>query len=98
MQGVSTVSAYFPEGLWYDIFSYDRVVGGKTQTLQAPLGQVPVHMRAGAIIPLQEPALTSAQVRTSPFTLLVALPQQVSLQESAFSVTEVLVVSGAHFA
>jgi len=32
-----------------------------------------VHIRAGAIVPMQEPAWTTAEARRTPFTLLVAL-------------------------
>jgi hypothetical protein len=47
--------------------------GARNVTLQAPLGEVHVHVRGGAIIPLQKPGLTVAEVRGSPLSLLVAM-------------------------
>lgn len=47
---------------------------GRFDTLEAALGEVPVHLRAGSILALQEPRLTITQVRLSPLTLLVAFP------------------------
>ena len=74
VQGASSVHAYFPAGVWYDAFTHAQLRGGRSHSLEAPLGSVPVHFRGGSIVPLQRPGLTSAAVRRSPFTLVVALP------------------------
>ena len=73
MQGASSVQAYFPAGVWYDAFTHAQVRGGQSHSLEAPLGSVPVHFRGGSIVPLQRLGLTSAAVKRSPFTLVVAL-------------------------
>lgn len=54
----------------------DCKAAGKEVTLDAPLGDTPLHVLAGSIIPMQQPGhLTTADSRASPLTLLVALTQ-----------------------
>jgi alpha-glucosidase (family GH31 glycosyl hydrolase) len=79
-QGATSVSAYFPAGLWYAItaseFSsvpIDATAGGKFVTLSTPLTEVNVHVRGGSVLPMQDAAMTTTLARKSPFTLLVAL-------------------------
>jgi alpha-glucosidase len=79
-QGATSVTAYFPEGLWYAItaneFSYvpvDATSAGKYVTLSTPLTETNVHVRGGSVIPMQDAALTTTLSRQTPFTLLVAL-------------------------
>ena len=43
-------------------------------TLELPIGEVGVHMPAGTIIPMQQSALLTEDVRASPLTLVIALP------------------------
>lgn len=50
--------------------------GDKRRTLEAPLGDVPLHLRGGAIVPMQQPAMVTRDVRLSPITLVVAMPSQ----------------------
>jgi len=75
--GVTTVNAYFPQGLWYDYqtrsLAVDASSGGVTKVLSAPLTSINVHVAGGNILPLQESALTSTIGRTTPFTFFVAL-------------------------
>ena len=46
--------------------------------VHAPVGDVPVYIRAGAVIPMQEPCNTTYETARTPVTLLVTLqpPQQ----------------------
>ncbi|XP_077022277.1 lysosomal alpha-glucosidase [Tamandua tetradactyla] len=46
---------------------------GQWVTLPAPLDTINLHLRAGHIIPLQGPGLTTAESRTQPMALVVAL-------------------------
>jgi hypothetical protein len=50
-----------------------------------PYGDIAVHLRGGTIVPMQEPALVTRDVRLSPITLVVALPapRQASSASSA---------------
>ncbi|KAF2077080.1 hypothetical protein CYY_001589 [Polysphondylium violaceum] len=81
-----TVNAYFPDDTWYDFFSGELMTySGQNATLDAPLEVIPVHLRAGAIIPTQptynyeKPAngvpITTTIARTLPFELIVSLDQ-----------------------
>jgi len=76
-QGVTTVSAYFPQGYWYDfasrVLAVDASAAGVWQTLTTPLESVNVHIKGGSVLPLQEKAMTTTAARQTPFTLVVAL-------------------------
>jgi len=68
------VVAYFPAGTWYSLWDYSQQNGPATATLQAPLGDIPVHVRGGAVVAMQQQENTTHGVRRSPLTLVVALP------------------------
>lgn len=79
-QGADTVDGVFPGvgsgTVWYDWYNQTAVTGvaaGQNVTIAAPLGHIPVYVKGGKVIPLQQPALTTADVRNSPYSLLVAL-------------------------
>ncbi len=77
LQGQTKREGYFPKGKWYNLFdntTIDAHDEGKSVTLDLPMGHVGVHMPGGTILPLQQAALVTADVRTSALTLLVALP------------------------
>ena len=77
------MEAHFPAGTWYS--AWDEAGGeapilsepaGRREALAAPLGHVPVHLRGGAVLPLQAGGPTTAAARASGLTLVVALPEQ----------------------
>ncbi|KAJ1724546.1 hypothetical protein LPJ53_001192 [Coemansia erecta] len=73
VKGATTVDAFFPRGRWYDWYSYKEIVGTNANvTLDAPLEHINVHIRGGAIIPLQQSAMTTVASRKSDYTLLIA--------------------------
>lgn len=82
-QGATTVNGVFPgidEGgsgtIWYDWYTKKRVTGvqrGENVTVEAPLGHIPLYVRGGYILPMQEPEMTTAASRRSPWELLVAM-------------------------
>jgi alpha-D-xyloside xylohydrolase len=51
-QGQTSRSVYLPAGKWYDFWSGAAVTGGASITAQAPLSQIPLHIRAGSIVPM----------------------------------------------
>ncbi|MBR5421168.1 MAG: DUF5110 domain-containing protein [Lachnospiraceae bacterium] len=54
---------YLPEGCdWYDFYTDERYAGGQWISAAAPLEHIPVFVRAGAIIPMTEPALSVAEL------------------------------------
>lgn len=77
--GVDTVQGVFPGvkhgEIWYDWYTHIAVDAqpGVNTTIIAPLGHIPVFLRGGGIIPMQEPALTTREARKTPWSLLVAL-------------------------
>ncbi|KAF8062770.1 Alpha-glucosidase [Scenedesmus sp. PABB004] len=73
----TTVSAHFTAGAWYSAWDYSRlsVPAGRVVQLAAPLGEVPVHFRGGAVLATQPArALVTRDVRFTPVTLVVTLP------------------------
>lgn len=76
---VDTVNGVFPgvgDGeKWYDWYTLQAVEAQPQEnvTLSAPLEHINVHVRGGSILPLQEPGYTTAEVRSNPWSLLVAL-------------------------
>ncbi|KAL4803698.1 glycosyl hydrolases family 31-domain-containing protein [Aspergillus unguis] len=77
--GVSTVKGVFPglaQGeVWYDWYTRKAVDAqpGVNTTIDAPLGHIPVYVRGGSILPMQEPALTTRNARQTPWALTAAL-------------------------
>lgn len=90
-QGATSVDAYFPKGTWYSLFDLDDAVrgatvssaAGTTVTIPTPLEKTNVHVRGGSIVPTQEPAMTTAAARKTPFTLLVAVDPSVTVTSSS---------------
>lgn len=76
---VDSVKGVFPgvgQGeIWYDWYTRTAVDAqpGVNTTIQAPLGHIPVYVRGGSILPMQEPALTIRDARQTPWALLAAL-------------------------
>ena len=85
VQGATTVGGVFPgvgKGeVWYDWYSQEAVSAapGENVTIPAPLGTIPVYVRGGYVLPMQQPAMTTTEARKTPWSILVAL----SLDEDA---------------
>ena len=55
-QGSTSRSVYLPAGTdWYNFWTNERVRGGQTITVAAPIDTIPLFVRAGSILPLGEP-------------------------------------------
>jgi alpha-glucosidase len=52
---------YFPPGTWYDFWSDRHIVGPRTESWPAPLGQIPLFLRQGACLPMSEVRMHSSQ-------------------------------------
>ncbi|KAL4872901.1 hypothetical protein BDV12DRAFT_112743 [Aspergillus spectabilis] len=76
---VDTVKGVFPGvghgEVWYDWYTQTAIDAqpGVNTTIAAPLGHIPVYIRGGSVLPLQEPALTTRAARQTPWALLAAL-------------------------
>lgn len=73
-----SLTAHFTAGSWYSAWDYSRLdqAHGGPVRLHVPAGDVAVHYRGGSIIPMQQYAPVTKDVRLSPITLVVALPAQ----------------------
>ena len=55
-QGMTSRSVYLPAGTdWYNFWTNERVRGGQTITVAAPIDVIPLFVRAGSVLPLGEP-------------------------------------------
>ncbi|HVW98272.1 MAG TPA: glycoside hydrolase family 31 protein [Mucilaginibacter sp.] len=48
-----TAEVYLPDGEWYRLGTDEKFIGGDVYTVDAPLTDLPVFVKAGAIIPMQ---------------------------------------------
>ncbi|HUN64617.1 MAG TPA: glycoside hydrolase family 31 protein [Bacteroidota bacterium] len=51
--GQSARTVYLPAGTWYDFHTGNRTAGGAEVTSAAPIGRIPVFVKAGTIVPTQ---------------------------------------------
>jgi alpha-glucosidase/alpha-D-xyloside xylohydrolase len=51
-KGAATRALYLPRGSWFDFWTEERVAGGREIDRAVDLGTMPLHVRAGAIIPM----------------------------------------------
>nr|CAD7408167.1 unnamed protein product [Timema poppensis] len=72
-ENATQVSTYLPQSLWYDFYTSALVShGGKNVTLNAPLDTIPLLVRGGSILPMQEPSATTTLTRKNNIYLLAA--------------------------
>ncbi|KKA30187.1 hypothetical protein TD95_001176 [Thielaviopsis punctulata] len=76
-ENMSTVSAVMPQGaLWYDWWTQTQhtpAARGYSSEFSAPMGHIPLFVRGGSVMPLQQPGNTTTASRANPWSLLVAL-------------------------
>ena len=70
-KGASSRDVYLPAGDWYDWWTGERTVGGRTVTRAVDLATMPIYVRAGAIIPVDPVRQYTGQAITDPTTLRV---------------------------
>jgi alpha-D-xyloside xylohydrolase len=55
-QGATTREVYLPAGTdWYNYWTNERLHGGQTVTVKAPIDTIPLFVRAGSILPMGAP-------------------------------------------
>ncbi|CRG90688.1 alpha-glucosidase [Talaromyces islandicus] len=78
-QGATSVDGIFPGiargEIWYDYYTPTEmnVQAGVNTTLDTPLGHIQLFIRGGSVLPLQQAALVTHDVRNTPWSLTVAL-------------------------
>ena len=79
-QGATSVMGVFPgSGAgevyydWYSQMAVEAGQAGENVTIPAPLGHIPVYVRGGYIVPMQEAAMVTRDARRTPWGVLVAL-------------------------
>ncbi len=61
-QGATRRKVYLPAGCdWYNYWTNERLKGGETVEVAAPIDTIPLFVRAGAIVPLGAPVLSGQQ-------------------------------------
>jgi alpha-glucosidase len=59
---------YLPNGDWFDFWTREKFTGGKWIDAKAPIDQLPVFIRAGAVIPMQQIVQFTDQAPVDPIT------------------------------
>jgi len=63
-QGATTRSVYLPAGVdWYNYWTNQRLHGGQTIQVSAPIDTLPLFVRAGSILPLGEPVENTGETQ-----------------------------------
>jgi len=63
-QGATSRKVYLPAGTdWYNFWTNERVKGGQTVTVAAPIDSTPLFVRAGSIVPLGAPVESTHQLQ-----------------------------------
>jgi len=67
------VDIYLPNDIWYDYYSKKCTLSnGSIFTVEAPKDTIPLKIRGGYILPVQDPATTTTSSRKNSFGLLIA--------------------------
>jgi alpha-glucosidase len=90
-QGAVSVDGVFP-GIgsgtrWFDWYSGQEVMGvaaGANVSIPAPLGHIPLHVRGGYVLPMQEPGYTTTDSRKGAWAVTVALDGKGSAKGSLY--------------
>ncbi len=55
-------TVYFPSGCdWYDFYTGEKHAGGTTAAVSAKLDEIPLFVKAGSLIPMHKPALSTEE-------------------------------------
>jgi alpha-glucosidase len=63
---------YLPQGEWYSLSDGTRFTGGRSYLIRASLGQVPLFLRGGGVLPMGPVRQYSSEPNAEPLTLVVA--------------------------
>jgi alpha-D-xyloside xylohydrolase len=69
--GATSRRIYFPKAKWYDFWTGRVVQGGVAAEAQAPLDRIPLHIRAGSILPMGPDLEWATQKPADPIELRI---------------------------
>jgi alpha-D-xyloside xylohydrolase len=69
--GVTRRPVYLPAGEWYDFWTGERLAGGRTVDVAAPYEKMPLHVRAGSIVPFGPELQWTSEKPAEPIRLVV---------------------------
>jgi alpha-D-xyloside xylohydrolase len=70
--GARTREVYFPAGSsWYDFYTGESVAGGARKGVAAPLGRMPLFVRAGSIVPTGPEMQYTSEKPDGPITVYI---------------------------
>jgi len=75
VQGDIRKSVLLPRGTWYDFWTGGKLAGGARVTVDAPLGRIPLFVRAGGVIPMQQVVQYTGAAPIGPLTLVAFPPE-----------------------
>jgi len=64
-------AVYLPQGTWIDFWTGERLAGGQTVMVDAPIAHMPLHVRAGSIVPMGPVVQYAAQQDDTPLELRI---------------------------
>ncbi|HEY6291518.1 MAG TPA: TIM-barrel domain-containing protein [Terriglobia bacterium] len=70
-KGAVKREVYLPHGLWWDFWTEETVVGGRTVARPVDLATLPLYVRAGAVVPMGPVRQFSAEQRDEPVQFAV---------------------------
>jgi alpha-glucosidase (family GH31 glycosyl hydrolase) len=70
-KGATNRRLYLPKGEWFDYWTEERVAGGREIERAVDLGTLPLHVRAGAILPLAPVREYVEQPVADPMTIVI---------------------------
>ena len=73
-KGATRRDAWLPEGSWVDWNTGRQIDGGRSITVDAPLGTTPLFVRAGTALFLAEPGRNAEETLRAPLALEVTVP------------------------
>nr|XP_023995564.1 maltase-glucoamylase, intestinal-like [Salvelinus alpinus] len=66
--GVERIQAYVPDAVWFDYETEEKITVRKQQVeMYLPADKLGLHIRGGAILPIQRPAVTTVYSRRNPW-------------------------------
>jgi alpha-D-xyloside xylohydrolase len=65
-RGASDKTVSFPEGRWMHWLTGERFEGPGEQQVDAPLGRLPLFLRAGQLVPMLRPSIDALDATTDP--------------------------------